>query len=116
MTVRIIDSQDRFYLPRLDPLWRYRELIWLFARRHVTSRYRQMALGFAWAILEPLFQLLLMSLVFGMLLRVNSNGYPYAIYVFAALIPWQHSAAPRSPLRAPCRTICRSSPRSIFRG
>ncbi len=90
MTVRMIDSQDRFVLPRLDPLWRYRELIWLFAKRHVTSRYRQMALGFAWAILEPLFQLLLMSLVFGMLLRVNSNGYPYAIYVFAALIPWQH--------------------------
>ena len=90
MTVRIIDSQDRSFLPKLDPLWHYRELIWLFARRHVTSRYRQMALGFTWAVLEPLFQLLLMSLVFGMLLRVNSNGYPYAIYVFAALIPWQH--------------------------
>lgn len=90
MTVRVIDAEERSFLPKIEPLWRYRELTWLFAKRHVTGRYRQMALGFAWAVLEPLFQLALMSVVFGLLLRVSSNGYPYAIYVFAALIPWQH--------------------------
>ena len=90
MDVRIIDAQDRRLIPQLDQLWQYRELIWLFAKRHVASRYRQMALGTAWAVLEPLAQLALMSIVFGFLLRVSSNNYPYAIYVFAALIPWQH--------------------------
>ena len=49
-----------------------------------------MALGSAWAVLEPLMQLLLMTIVFGFLLRVNSNGFPYPVFVFAAMIPYQH--------------------------
>ncbi len=90
MNVKIIDAHDRPLFPQVEALWRHRELAWLFAKRHVASRYRQMALGVVWAALEPLMQLALMSIVFGFLLRVSSNDYPYAIYVFAALIPWQH--------------------------
>ncbi|MFD2182368.1 ABC transporter permease [Rhodoplanes azumiensis] len=90
MDVKIIDARDRSPFPPLDELWRHRELIWLFAKRYLASRYRQMALGTAWAVLEPLAQLALMTVVFGFLLRVDTNEYPYAIYVFTALIPWQH--------------------------
>ena len=69
-------------------VWRYRGLIGLLVQRHIASRYRQMILGSLWAVLEPLAQLLLMTAVFGWLLRVDAEGYPYPIYAFAALVPW----------------------------
>lgn len=90
MRVKVINAGRRSLLPSFSEVYDHRELIVLFVDRHIKSRYRQMALGIAWALLEPLFQLLLMSVVFGFLLRVNTNGYPYPVYVFAALIPWQH--------------------------
>jgi lipopolysaccharide transport system permease protein len=92
MEVKVIDASRSNALPPLGDVWRRRELAVLFTRRHIASRYRQMALGGLWAVLEPLAQLILMSVVFGFLLRVQTNGYPYAVYVFAALIPWQHFA------------------------
>jgi len=90
MNVRVIDSGRKSPFPPIAEIWRRRELTALFVRRHIASRYRQMALGGLWAVLEPLAQLMLMSVVFGYLLRIHTNNYPYAVYVFAALIPWQH--------------------------
>jgi lipopolysaccharide transport system permease protein len=90
MEVRIIDAARQSYLPSAAEVWKHRELTLLFVQRYLTGRYRQMALGSAWALLEPLFQLLMLTLVFGVLLRADSNGFPYPVYVFAALIPWQH--------------------------
>lgn len=90
MDVRTIDARQRTLLPRFNLVWKSRELVWLFVKRHLTGRYRQMALGAGWAVIEPIIQLGLMSVVFGLILHVNSNGYPYPIYVFAALLPWQH--------------------------
>lgn len=92
MKIKIIDASRRSYLPSISEVLSHRELVVLFVERYFKSRYRQMALGSAWAVLEPLFQLVLMTVVFGLLLRVNSNNYPYPVYVFAALIPWQHFA------------------------
>ena len=69
-------------------IYRQRELLGLLIRRQLATRYRQMALGIVWMLLEPLAQLLLISVVFGMLLRVESNGYPYTVYAFAGLTPW----------------------------
>ncbi|MBR0704816.1 ABC transporter permease [Bradyrhizobium diazoefficiens] len=68
--------------------FRARRLLGIFVRRDLSSRYRQMALGVAWALLEPLGQLLLISVVFGYVIKVPTNGYPYPVFVFAALIPW----------------------------
>lgn len=90
MDIRTIDAERRSAFPQLHEVWQQRELMMLFVRRHLASRYRQMALGGLWAILEPLAQLLLMSVVFGFLLRVHTNGYPFAVFVFTAMIPWQH--------------------------
>lgn len=88
MTIKIIDADSGQRGLSLSEVWRHRELAYLFARRQISSRYRQMLLGGAWAVLEPLATLALMTAVFGMLLRVDTNGYPYPVFAFAGLIPW----------------------------
>lgn len=77
-------------LPSLNwaELYRSRELILVFVKRGLAVRYRQMALGMLWSLLEPLGLLVLTSLVFGMLMRVPTGPYPYPAFVFSALIPW----------------------------
>lgn len=77
-------------LPNLNfgEIWRARELISVFVRRGISARYRQMALGITWSFLEPLGLLILMSVVFGILIRVPTPGIPYPVFVFSALIPW----------------------------
>jgi lipopolysaccharide transport system permease protein len=76
----------------LGELWRYRGLLWFLALRDVQVRYKQTALGVAWALLQPLFTMLVFTLFFGKLGgmdgRVPWDG-PFALYVFAALLPWQ---------------------------
>jgi len=86
--VRIIRPPSR--IPKLDlgEVLRSRELLWVFVRRGIFARYRQMALGIFWSLLEPLGLLIMMSVVFGMILRVPTGGFPYPIFVFSALIPW----------------------------
>ncbi len=70
-------------------LWRYRELLWFLALRDVKVRYKQTALGAAWAILQPLLTMLVFSVVFGRLARIPSEGIPYPVFAYCALLPWQ---------------------------
>ncbi len=72
----------------LAELWRQRELVWIFTQRQIFVRYRQMALGIFWVALEPLANLLMMTAVFGMLLRVDTGKYPYVVFAFAGIMPW----------------------------
>src|SRR3546814_18340960 len=72
--VKIIDATARRYGPALGELWQHRELLLMFVRRQISARYRQMLLGVLWSVMEPLGLLLMMTLVFGFLLRVNSDG------------------------------------------
>ncbi len=88
LNVKVIDAAHRHKGASFAELWAHRELVFLFIRRQVVSRYRQMLLGGFWAVLEPLATLAMMSIVFGFLLRVDTAGFPYPIYAFAALIPW----------------------------
>lgn len=88
MQVTIIDAERRSSSLSLGEVWQRRELLYLLVRRHLSSRYRQMALGGLWVVLEPMAQLLLLTVVFGLLLRVDTNGYPYPVFAFAALTPW----------------------------
>jgi lipopolysaccharide transport system permease protein len=74
----------------LREIFFYRELVWVLVKRGLFTRYRQMALGVTWSFLEPLGLLLLMSIVFGYLIRVHTEGYPYTAYVATALIPWMY--------------------------
>jgi lipopolysaccharide transport system permease protein len=70
-------------------LWDYRELLYFLTWRDVKVRYKQTALGAAWAIIQPLFMMLVFSLFFGRLAGIKSDGIPYPIFTFCALLPWQ---------------------------
>ena len=73
----------------LKELWEYRELLYFLVWRDVKVRYKQTALGAAWAIIQPLMMMLVFSLFFGYLAKVPSDGIPYPIFTFCALLPWQ---------------------------
>jgi lipopolysaccharide transport system permease protein len=72
----------------LREFWEYRDLLRLLAWRDIKVRYKQTALGAAWAILQPLLTMAVFSLVFGRLAKVPSDGLPYPIFAFTALVPW----------------------------
>src|SRR5882757_9021550 len=74
---------------QLRDLWLYRELLYFFIWRDIKVRYKQTALGAAWAIIQPLFMMLVFSLFFGRLAKIPSDGIPYPIFTFCALLPWQ---------------------------
>ena len=86
--LRVIAPPPRWPTINFGEVYKAKALLGIFVRRDITSRYRQMALGVLWSFLEPLAQLLLISLVFGYLIKVPTNGYPYPVFVFSALIPW----------------------------
>ena len=70
-------------------IWKYRELFYFLAWRDILVRYKQTAIGLAWALLRPFLTTLVFTLVFGVLLKAPSTGAPYPIVVFAAMLPWQ---------------------------
>ena len=72
----------------LSELWIYRELLYFFVWRDVKVRYKQTVLGVAWAILQPLFSMIVFTIFFGRLAKVPSDGVPYALFSYIALVPW----------------------------
>ena len=74
----------------LRELWEYHELIYFMVWRDVKARYRQAALGVAWAILQPLMTMLILTVIFSYVARVSSHGIAYPIFAFAALVPWTY--------------------------
>lgn len=85
--LRIEPSQGWVAL-KLSELWEYRELLYFLIWRDIKVRYKQTALGAAWAVIQPLFTMLLFSLFFGKLAKMPSDGIPYPIFSYAALVPW----------------------------
>jgi lipopolysaccharide transport system permease protein len=75
--------------PNLKVLWDYRELVLLLAWRDVAVRYKQSFLGVAWAVVQPLITMLVFTVIFGRFARLPSDGVPYAVFTYAALLPWQ---------------------------
>jgi lipopolysaccharide transport system permease protein len=73
-------------------LWRYRELFYFLAWRDTLVRYKQTAIGVAWALIRPLVTMLVFTIVFGKIAKLPSDGVPYPILVFAAVLPWQFFA------------------------
>ena len=72
----------------LDEVWRYRELLFYFIWRDIKVRYKQTLLGAAWAILQPVFTMIVFSIFFGRLAKIPSDGIPYPIFSYAGLLPW----------------------------
>lgn len=70
-------------------LWRYRELFYFLAWRDILVRYKQTTIGIAWSVLRPFLTMIAFTLVFSKLAKLPSDGVPYPILVFAALLPWQ---------------------------
>lgn len=77
----------------LRELWRYRELLVSLARRDVSVRYKQTALGAAWAVLQPAMMMVVFTVFFGRLANLPSGGTPYPLFVLAGLLPWMFFAA-----------------------
>ncbi|MCL1463521.1 ABC transporter permease [Argonema galeatum] len=73
-------------------LWRYRELFYFLAWRDIVVRYKQTAIGIAWALIRPFLTMVVFTVVFGKLAKLPSEGVPYPILVFAAMLPWQFFA------------------------
>jgi len=78
---------------RLNELWAYRELLYFFVWRDVKIRYKQTAIGVVWVVVQPLLTMLVFTLFFGKLAKLPSQGLPYPVFYFAAVVPWMYFAA-----------------------
>jgi lipopolysaccharide transport system permease protein len=74
---------------RLAELWAYREVLYTLVWREIKIRYKQTALGVGWAVLQPFLAMVVFSIFFGRLAQIPSDGVPYPVFVFCALVPWQ---------------------------
>jgi homopolymeric O-antigen transport system permease protein len=83
-----IEARQGWVSLKLREVWEYRELLFFLTWRNIQVRYKQTALGVTWAIIQPLFTMAVFSLFFGRLAKVPSDGIPYPIFAFAALVPW----------------------------
>jgi lipopolysaccharide transport system permease protein len=74
-------------------IWRYRELFYFLAWRDILVRYKQTVIGIAWSIVRPVLTMIVFTIIFGKLAKLPSEGVPYPILVFAAMLPWQFFAS-----------------------
>src|SRR5215217_4562031 len=84
----VIQPSKRWSLLSLKDIWAYRELLFFLTWRDVKVRYKQTALGAAWAILQPLFMMIIFTIFFGRIAGVGSAGVPYPVFALAGLVPW----------------------------
>jgi lipopolysaccharide transport system permease protein len=88
-SVMVLEPSKRFVRLNLRDVWTYRELLYFLIWRDIKVRYKQTALGAAWAILQPVLTMVVFSVFFGRLAKVPSDGIPYPVFAFTALLPWQ---------------------------
>jgi len=88
--VIVIKPYTGLFQLRLKELWQYRELLYFLVWRDIKVRYKQTAIGATWAILQPLGTMMIFTLVFSYLVKIPSEGVPYPIFVYAALLPWTY--------------------------
>jgi len=87
-----IEARRRWLALDLGELWAYRDLIYFFIWRDIKVRYKQTVIGAAWAVLQPVLTMLVFSLFFGKLAKIPSQGLPYPIFYYSALLPWMYFA------------------------
>jgi lipopolysaccharide transport system permease protein len=86
--VTVIEPHKGWRMLDWRELWAYRELLWVLTTRDIRVRYKQSVLGAGWAIIRPFTAMVIFSIVFGQLAKLPSDGYPYPVFVYAALLPW----------------------------
>lgn len=85
----VVIEPSKGWIPvNLADLWQYRDLLYILTMRDIRVRYKQTALGALWAIIQPLFTMLIFTLFFGKLAGMPSDGIPYPIFAYAGLLPW----------------------------
>ena len=84
----LINAEEKPGWLNFRELYHYRELLFVLTARDIKVRYKQTALGMMWALLQPLANMLLFTIIFGRLAKLPSDDYPYPIFVFAGLLPW----------------------------
>ncbi len=89
-TVALIEPARGWWRLDLRALWEYRELLYFLVWRDVKVRYKQTVLGVAWAVLQPLLTMVVFSAVFGSFAKIPSDGVPYPIFAYVALLPWNY--------------------------
>jgi lipopolysaccharide transport system permease protein len=89
----VIDPSTRHLYSDLKEIWEYRELLLLLVWRDLKVRYTQTAIGGAWAILQPLVNMLIFTVIFGTFAKIPSDGLPYPIFAYTALLPWTYFAS-----------------------
>jgi lipopolysaccharide transport system permease protein len=85
----VLEPARGWFSLRLKELWTYRELLYFFIWREIKVRYKQTVLGASWALLQPVLTMIIFSIIFGRLAKLDSEGIPYPVFTYAALLPWQ---------------------------
>jgi lipopolysaccharide transport system permease protein len=84
----VIEARHGLLKIDLRTLWQYRELLYFLVWRDVKVRYKQTIIGMAWVVLQPVLTMIVFTLVFGRFAKIPSDGIPYPVFIFAALLPW----------------------------
>jgi len=86
----VIQPRKRLFELDLNEIWSYRELLYFLVWRDVLVRYKQTVIGISWAVLQPLLTMAIFAIIFGKLANIPSDGKPYPVFAFAALLPWNY--------------------------
>jgi lipopolysaccharide transport system permease protein len=92
MPIEVIEPKKGWVPLDLKEIWNYRELLYFLTKRDIKVRYKQTVLGGLWAIIQPVFMMVVFTLFFGRLAKVPSDGIPYPIFVYVGLLPWTYFA------------------------
>ena len=91
-TCKVIQPSKGLLQLDLHSVWRSRELLYFLIWRDILTRYKQTAIGAAWVVIQPLISMIIFTLIFSRLAKIPSDGIPYPIFVFTALLPWSYFA------------------------
>ena len=91
--ITVITAANQGIWFNISELWKYRELTMILALRDIRVRYKQTALGIAWSVLQPLFMMIVFSILFGRIAKIPSDGVPYPVFVFSGLLMWNFFSA-----------------------
>jgi len=85
----VLEPPHSWFNLHLNELWEFRELLYFLVWRDIKVRYKQTVLGATWAIIQPLFTMIIFSVIFGKFAKLPSDGIPYPVFSYTALLPWQ---------------------------
>lgn len=91
-TIVVIEPSKRLFALDLGNIWQYRELLYFLVWRDLKVRYKQTVIGIGWAVLQPLVTMLIFTVIFGLFAKIPSDGLPYPLFAYSALLPWNYFA------------------------